>query len=519
MDPEIHPSMDTSTCPDSEKTTEYVCAEHGSSLQKAFYTAWTNKEYCDITLRVGKDSIQTHRLILTSLSQYFKTLLQMDVNGKKDEAELHEVEFDSLCQLLSFGYTGKIDISMENVASLFIASSYLQVVFVKDSCEKFLLNNMDKDNCVRAWCLADQYTAMALDNKAVQVFTQEFEYISSTEDFISMLTVKMLLRMLEKEGLVISRDGVILPPVEQEISLLKGVLHYIDRTMCSIEAAISLLKAVRLPLIDYILITEHLSKYPKLCQDKAVENLLDAVKTFRESSEHQEINKNWLSPRRPKINGYVYSQMSYGVGGEDGVHFFLRSNFGIPRPSKDALVTSVDVHLRYWSQHPNKDPIVGGLTFKYSDNTVLQGGLEADSHYCTKVESFALQDSEYITRVVVKSGWMMDSIKFETNFGKSYGPWGGSGGGERTCVAPNGTVGYLHSFAGIDINSGGSSAVHRVRLGWATLDDAEEELDMTDLYKNMRLRPHSDFGDFDDEIDDDYNATDSDEYENPSDVE
>ncbi|XP_021373265.1 kelch-like protein 12 [Mizuhopecten yessoensis] len=512
--------------PDLGKTTEYVYSEHGSSLQKAFYTAWTNKDYCDITLRVGKDSIPTHRLILTSLSEYFKTLLHMDVNGIKDEAELHEVEFDSLCQILTFGYTGKIEISMENVAALFIASSYLQGVFVKESCERYLLDNLDKSSCIRTWCLADQYNAMTLNKKAVLMFMLEFENISSTEDFVTLVTMKMFLGVLEQEGLVVSRDGVILPPAEQEVSLLEGVLHYIDRTKCGTENAVSLLNAVRLPLIEHAMITEHMSKYPKLCQNNAVKNIVDAAKTFQESSEPSQQNSSiWLSPRRPKINGYMYDPKAYAVGGQDGVHFFLRCHFGLPRPSKEALITSVDVHLRFWSQHPQENPLVGGLTFRYSDNTVTQGGLAADSPYCTKVESFTLQDCEYITKVVIKSGWMMDSIKFETNFGKSYGPWGGPGGGERICVAPNGAIGYLHSFAGIDINSGGCSAVHRVRLGWATLDDTEQELEMRDLYDKLKVRPTID-GDNElydeDEVyveDEVTEETDSDEYENPSDIE
>lgn len=494
MDLEAQLSVDDS----SGKSTEFVCAEHGSSLLKALYMAWTNKEYCDITLKVGKDSIRTHRLVLTALSEYFKALLHMDINGKKDEAELHEVDFDSLCQILAFGYTGKIEVSMDTVASLFIASTYLQVVFVKDSCEKFLLDNIDKDNCVRVWCLADQYNAMALDKKAMQTFSRDFEYICNTEDFISMVTVKMLLRMLQMEGLVISEDGLILNPKEQEMILFRGVLQYTDKTMCSIDDTVSLLRAVRLPLLDSVLVTEHLSKYPRLFQDKAVENLMNSVKTFQENSERsQETYGNWVLPRTLKVNGYIYSPNQYGVGGQDGTHFFLRSNFGVPRPKKEAVLTSVDVHLRYWSPHSQRDPIVGGLTFRYSDNTILTGGLEADSHNCTKVESFKLQESEYITRVIIHSGWMMDSIKFETNLGKSYGPWGGDGGGERICVSPNGRVGCLHSFAGVDINSGGCSAVHRVRLGWATMEDDNEKLEMKDLYQGMRLRPHSDTEDED----------------------
>ncbi|XP_021345749.1 kelch-like protein 12 [Mizuhopecten yessoensis] len=363
---------------------------------------------------------------------------------------------------------------MENVAELFIASSYLQVVFVKESCERYLLDNLDKSNCIRTWCLADQYNAMMLNKKAVLMFMMEFENISSTEDFVTMVTMEMFLGVLEQEGLVVSRDGVIFPPAEQEVSLLEGVLHYIDSTKCSTENAVSLLKTVRLPFIEHTMITEHMSKYPRLCQNNAVKKLVDPAKTFQESSEPpQQTSSICVSPRRPKINGYMYDPKTYAVGGKDGIHFFLISHFGLPKPSKEALITSVDVHLRFGSHYPPQGTIVGGLTFRYSDNTVTQGGLAAGFPFCTKVESFTLQDCEYITKVVITSGWMINNIKFETNFGKSYGPWGGEDGKEHICVAPNR---YLHSFAGININFDGCSAVHQVRLGWATLDDTEQEL-------------------------------------------
>lgn len=66
----------------------------------------------------------------------------------KDVVELHDVEAQSLKQLIDFAYTGEIDITEENVQVLLPASSLLQIQSVREACCKFLLRQLHPSNCL-----------------------------------------------------------------------------------------------------------------------------------------------------------------------------------------------------------------------------------------------------------------------------------------------------------------------------------------------------------------------------------
>jgi kelch-like protein 17 (actinfilin) len=66
----------------------------------------------------------------------------------KDVVELHDIEAQSLRQLIDFAYTGEIDITEENVQVLLPASSLLQIQSVREACCKFLLRQLHPSNCL-----------------------------------------------------------------------------------------------------------------------------------------------------------------------------------------------------------------------------------------------------------------------------------------------------------------------------------------------------------------------------------
>lgn len=66
----------------------------------------------------------------------------------KDVVELHDIDAQSLKQLIDFAYTGEIDITEENVQVLLPASSLLQIQSVREACCKFLLRQLHPSNCL-----------------------------------------------------------------------------------------------------------------------------------------------------------------------------------------------------------------------------------------------------------------------------------------------------------------------------------------------------------------------------------
>ena len=75
-----------------------------------------------------------------------------------------------------------------------------------------------------------------------------------------------------------------------------------------------------------------------------------------------------------------------------------------------------------------------------------------------EVHEFMLSPDEYIVKVIACSGYMVDSLEFITNTGRSYGPYGGSGGNQRILCHPDG-FGYLSHISGSEADSLGSLGI------------------------------------------------------------
>ena len=82
-----------------------------------------------------------------------------------------------------------------------------------------------------------------------------------------------------------------------------------------------------------------------------------------------------------------------------------------------------------------------------------------------EVYEFILDEDEFIIKVVAFSGYMVDNLAFITNQGKTYGPYGGDGGGERILRPPK-EQGYLSHVSGSEANTQGSLGIVSLAFHW-----------------------------------------------------
>ena len=64
------------------------------------------------------------------------------------------------------------------------------------------------------------------------------------------------------------------------------------------------------------------------------------------------------------------------------------------------------------------------------------------------VHSFLLNGGEYINKVEGKSGKYVDQIKFTSSTGRTFGPFGGGGGGTFVAARPNCKLAYFSGNCG-----------------------------------------------------------------------
>ncbi|KAH9391867.1 hypothetical protein TYRP_022365 [Tyrophagus putrescentiae] len=126
--------------------------------------------------------LKAHKAILAAGSPIFSAMFENDtVEQKRGVVEITDFDYDTMEQLLTFLYTGKIP-PMETFAEqLLAASDKYQVDALKDICEDYLVSVLAADTVAGLLLLADLHTAANLRLKCINFIVRHPEAVMATE--------------------------------------------------------------------------------------------------------------------------------------------------------------------------------------------------------------------------------------------------------------------------------------------------------------------------------------------------
>ena len=109
--------------------------------------------FCDVVVIVGDTEFPCHRVILAAASDYFKAALTTDMKEARERRILVEyVTKETFSILLTFIYSGKCDLTEENLFDVWAAADMLQIAFITDQClirwEKIFETKLSQHTCM-----------------------------------------------------------------------------------------------------------------------------------------------------------------------------------------------------------------------------------------------------------------------------------------------------------------------------------------------------------------------------------
>ena len=130
------PTRNTSVAPaspaivtESEGFTKYEIEMLAVESFSKLYSFYKEGILCDVIICVGDLEIPCHRVVLATISMYFKTMFTSEMSeSHEDKVHIRDIDECALKQIIEFAYTAKIRISVDTVQQLFYASSILQVI-------------------------------------------------------------------------------------------------------------------------------------------------------------------------------------------------------------------------------------------------------------------------------------------------------------------------------------------------------------------------------------------------------
>ncbi|CAO2586413.1 Kelch-like protein 28 [Lemmus lemmus] len=268
---------------------------HSEQLLQGLNLLRQHHELCDIILRVGDVKIHAHKVVLASISPYFKAMF----TGNLSEKENSEVEFQcideaALQAIVEYAYTGTVFISQDTVESLLPAANLLQIKLVLKECCAFLESQLDPGNCIGISRFAETYGCHDLYLAATKYICQNFESVCQTEEFFELTHADL--------DEIVSNDCLNVATEETVFYALESWIKYDVQERQKYLA--QLLNSVRLPLLSVKFLTRLYEANHLIRDDRTCKHLLNEALKYHFMPEHRLSHQTVLMTRprcAPKV--------------------------------------------------------------------------------------------------------------------------------------------------------------------------------------------------------------------------
>ena len=443
------------------------------SFQKMFiqnmYQAWTDEMYCDAIINCGTHSIKAHRLVLASISDYFKHLFKYEItddDNKRfyllDDSIVNE---NCLRNIIQFAYTGNITLDINSVQDLLIAANYLQMHIITQKCENFITNNIMKyenEEIIHLLHFANMYDMKSLMDPICSYISENFYAITQERAFFRLkhVDIKSLLMNMNLSVLV---HGV--PVIHPEVEILKLVGFYLSKNtdVCEQGVISDLVEEIHFNEIKSL---DHLKSiidsFPILDCPKFQEIL--CLRQIRNLNTEVYIEKPLGPINKEKRRKFSNFNKRLRYGRQYGRQTGHENSKSLGTVYMDSDTADRPVRFTIWVTKTRFSfDIIGGIAIEYLNGRNVMFGKERTDSSLNSVHTFTLDDNEFITKVILGTSHHLDKIFFFSNFGKTYGPYGGNNGYDQV-ERPPGNNGYFYSlFAKDTINRVGLCCL---RLLW-----------------------------------------------------
>ena len=169
-------------------------------------------EFIDFTIWVNDSSIPAHKNILSAACPYFCALFTSEMSEAKSQgAHLDHLDYDLVCNIVDYFYSGKIDKDVNSIKDLIVAADYLQLTVLQKECERFILDHVHitLENCLSWLKFANVYNVTKVSMAAVHIVRQRFADVANCEEFLQLSAGEVIKLFQDKDINVENEDPVL----------------------------------------------------------------------------------------------------------------------------------------------------------------------------------------------------------------------------------------------------------------------------------------------------------------------
>ncbi|XP_067634726.1 kelch-like protein 28 [Eurosta solidaginis] len=255
-----------------------------TKLLLQIYEHFDQQHLIDVTFKLTNPtvSVTAHRLILSAASPNFKEVFRSNVNTCP-LIEIFDIDGHTFGRLITFCYTGKTHITMNNVDRMLKAAWFLQLEDVVTNCVDFLMDHIKEQPLRQVHALESEIQCEIIREKILEYEVCNFMWITQNEVFLNFEAIK-LRKFLKSD--------VLNAPTEQDV--FDAVKRWYEHDACAREQQLpNLISCLRLTQFDTNFILGYIQRLPG-CQILAMEALTWINHPWARSS----LSIKYITPRR-----------------------------------------------------------------------------------------------------------------------------------------------------------------------------------------------------------------------------
>ena len=148
--------------------------------------------------------------MLTGCSDFFRAMFSHGMSdSKRDSIDLNGMSAEAIKSLISYAYSGRMDLSLQTIPDILAAATFLQITAAIKLCKLFLKRKMTFDNSEKILELGCSYGLQDLVKHHRKMIRENFSSFAETDQFLN-LSAETLASYLEDDGLKTTTEAKLL---------------------------------------------------------------------------------------------------------------------------------------------------------------------------------------------------------------------------------------------------------------------------------------------------------------------
>uniref|UniRef100_A0A914PCQ9 BTB domain-containing protein n=1 Tax=Panagrolaimus davidi TaxID=227884 RepID=A0A914PCQ9_9BILA len=155
-----------------------------TQLESAFKSQ--NPELFDIVFEIEGNKLYADKFILSINSSTFKSMLSDRWISENDAIKIQTSKFDDFKRLLTFIYSGKCNLTNENIFTMLDMAEFYQIEDLKKLCDKYLSKmELNISSIIRLFEISNKYSLIKMKKPIQNFIFQNFKTIVKSDEFLN----------------------------------------------------------------------------------------------------------------------------------------------------------------------------------------------------------------------------------------------------------------------------------------------------------------------------------------------